>query len=310
MYQVSVIILSYNNLTYLEQAINSVLIQDYANIQLIVSDDCSDFFDVNLVNQYIDKVKKNNIRHFIVSSNEKNMGTVRNLNNALMKATGEIIVPFAADDVLHDSTVISNFVKRFEEDSSLRVLTSQVHLYDVNLENCVGVALSENYINVLLFSDFSRLYGELALNCFIPSGGTAYRRILFDQQGYFDEALRLVEDWPYFLKLTRTKVKIGYGDFISAKHRDNGVSKNTAGALNEQYQTDLIHVIEQEILQNIEFAPVNMQKVIATLCTDKIIYYNIRFNFKKWGTVQKVKYIFENRIFEALIRGIRRSRKR
>ena len=42
---VSVILLSYNNLQFLYNAIDSVLLQNYPRLELIISDDCTEGFD-------------------------------------------------------------------------------------------------------------------------------------------------------------------------------------------------------------------------------------------------------------------------
>ena len=80
---VTVIIFSYNNLKYLRQAIDSVLMQDYEQIQLIVSDDGSAHFDLQAVRQYIERKKRDNIKEYLVRTNGRNLGTVRQLNRAL-----------------------------------------------------------------------------------------------------------------------------------------------------------------------------------------------------------------------------------
>jgi len=76
----TVIILSYNNLQYIEECLQSVLNQDYGYIEIIVSDDCSDNFDMIKIEKHIKDNRKDNIVNFIINRNEKNLGIVRNLN--------------------------------------------------------------------------------------------------------------------------------------------------------------------------------------------------------------------------------------
>ena len=57
---VSIVVLSYQNLDYLNECVLSILNQDYSPIQLIVSDDASDFFDEKALEMFIEENKHDN----------------------------------------------------------------------------------------------------------------------------------------------------------------------------------------------------------------------------------------------------------
>jgi len=97
----TVIILSYNNLQYIEECLQSVLNQDYGYIEIIVSDDCSDNFDMIKIEKHIKDNRKDNIVNFIINRNEKNLGIVRNLNKAIKLATGNYFMNLACDAKIH-----------------------------------------------------------------------------------------------------------------------------------------------------------------------------------------------------------------
>ena len=59
---ISIIILSHKNLQYIKQTINSVLIQDYNNLELIIADDGSYNFDNKKYENYINDKNKGNIK--------------------------------------------------------------------------------------------------------------------------------------------------------------------------------------------------------------------------------------------------------
>lgn len=111
--KVSVIILTYNQMDYLYDAIKSVLNQDYPNIELIVSDDASCNFQKGMLEKFIEENKTDNIKNTIIIVNSSNVGTVKNINGALKKCTGDIIMPLASDDVFYDKTIVSKVVDRF-----------------------------------------------------------------------------------------------------------------------------------------------------------------------------------------------------
>ena len=73
-------ILHYNCEKLLYQTIDSVLMQDYEDIELIIRDDHTPAgFDVEGIRAYIDAHKRENIKRVEVIRGEENVGTVRNL---------------------------------------------------------------------------------------------------------------------------------------------------------------------------------------------------------------------------------------
>ena len=140
----TVIILSYNNLQYIEECLQSVLNQDYKYIEIIVSDDCSDNFDMIKIEKYINDNKKDNIVNFIINRNEKNLGIVRNLNKAIKLSTGDYFMNLACDDKIYDKNVISDIVVSFEKTGRLAI-TGFIEWYNENMEK-----LNRDYpVNIL-----------------------------------------------------------------------------------------------------------------------------------------------------------------
>ncbi len=87
---VSVIITNYNYGHYLEEAIDSVLNQSYANLEIIVVDDGSIDNSKNIINSYGDK---------IISIFKKNGGQASAINAGFAVSQGDIICFLDADDV-------------------------------------------------------------------------------------------------------------------------------------------------------------------------------------------------------------------
>ena len=86
---VTIILLCYNEFRYIYQALDSVFKQDYPNIELIVSDDDSEDFPEEKIQEYIKKHAKKNITSWRINRNMTHMGTVRHLNVVAKMATGE-----------------------------------------------------------------------------------------------------------------------------------------------------------------------------------------------------------------------------
>jgi len=96
---VSIILLYYNQPEYVKTALDSIMNQTYSNIELIFADDASEKINLTEIKKYINNTKKENIVNVKYCVNEKNVGTVRNINNALKYCNGKYIKFFAADEL-------------------------------------------------------------------------------------------------------------------------------------------------------------------------------------------------------------------
>lgn len=92
--KVSVIMPVYNAERFLRQAIDSVLMQSYADFELILVDDCSKDGSYDILCEYENKDKR--VRVF---KNKKNQGVSFTRNFAVSKANGEYIALIDSDDM-------------------------------------------------------------------------------------------------------------------------------------------------------------------------------------------------------------------
>lgn len=249
----SVIILHYNQPRYVMKALDSVLCQEYDNIELVFADDSSTAIDLEKIQTYIEQNKGANIKNVVYSINEENIGTVKTINKAVKKCSGEYILFFAADDALCNSSVISNFKNAFDKtNENVYMISSQCYMMDVNLEKKL-----DNFVRPTAAANFNKMsaaeqYQVFCKNCFLAIGATAMRRDMFEKFGYFNEEYKFVEDWSYFLHLTRNGGLIKYMDFEGLLHRDGGVSHYVdEGELPPHvmaYKYDMLKIFENEII--------------------------------------------------------------
>lgn len=246
----TVCVTHYKQMKYIYNALDSVFKQNYSNIELLVADDGSEDFDKKAVEKYIKDNKKENIKKVKVLTNEKNVGTVKNLNNAIKNSTGNYITFFAADDELSNENVISNYHDSFTKYDKY-VITAQAYLYDKYLLKNEGPAVdTKKALKYNTMKPISVFY-YIAKSCFYASGATAYRKNIFDKIGLFDERYLLVEDWSYFLRLLKNDIQIFFVDFPALNHRDGGVShtaKITPTVV--KYNEDILKIYETELLND------------------------------------------------------------
>lgn len=248
----SVIILHYNQPQYVKTALDSVFSQNYENIEIIFADDASKAIETEDLKNYCQKNKKENIKNIKWQINEKNLGTVKSLNKAIDKAEGDYILFFAADDALFDENVLSNFAKEFESASQdTYMVSSQCYMMDESLKNLIN-----KFVDVSEGMEFNKLsaieqYRVFAKKCFLAIGATAMRKQMFENFGKFSEIYKLVEDWSYFLKLTREGGKIKFANFNGLLHRNGGVSHtNPTDKVPPHiiaYRYDIVKILENEV---------------------------------------------------------------
>jgi len=93
---VSVLMTAYNREKYITEAIESVLASTYANIELIIVDDCSTDRTVELAKRYGERDDR--VRVFV---NEENLGDYPNRNKAASYANGKYLKYVDADDLIY-----------------------------------------------------------------------------------------------------------------------------------------------------------------------------------------------------------------
>ena len=238
----SVIVLMYNNSEYLTECLESILIQKYYQIEIIVVDDGSKSFDLEGINSYLEKNKKENLFNYIVYQNEKNLGTVKSANGAIKKTTGKYIKLLAADDALYDENSLTNAAETLQKSPS-GIITGDVMNCDADL-NPISKYRNNlpRTLNELKPMDVFR---RLCVHNDIVAGGVFFSKSFFDQYGYFDESYRLMEDWPTWLKATQRGCRFLYSPFYSIRYRSNG---GIGTSVNPVYMADKERVLREIII--------------------------------------------------------------
>ena len=104
--KVSIITSCYNRAATIRSAIESVLAQDYNDIEFIVVDGSSTDGSLDIIREYVDRIS------IIIS--EADHGMYEAINKGIRVATGEIIGLLHSDDFFYDNGVIGRIVKRIK----------------------------------------------------------------------------------------------------------------------------------------------------------------------------------------------------
>lgn len=104
--RVSIITSCYNRAATIRSAIESVLAQDYNEIEFIVVDGSSTDGSLDIIREYADRIS------IIIS--EPDHGMYEAINKGIRVATGEIIGLLHSDDFFYDNGVIGRIVERMK----------------------------------------------------------------------------------------------------------------------------------------------------------------------------------------------------
>lgn len=309
--QISVIIPTCNQLQTIYQTIDSVLAQDYNHIQILVVDDATSNFNVNDIEKYVIEHQKGNIESVGIYTNERNLGTVKNMNRAFQYVTGEFLTFLAGDDVFYDNKVLSNYVLAFTESENADVIVSQVKMCNSDISDEGYDYLNYNQIEVLKRGDNREIFSYLCGGCFIPAIGCAYRVQSFGMQPWFDEGYYYVEDWPFHLKQVRNGKKYMAYDWVSTRHRDGGVShvkKSKKEEYTDKYHMDLIRTIRNEIFPYYEYALEQYQNRVFHDARDRLLISEYRLEISSLSLKKKCGWFMARpELVGTIFRGIARK---
>lgn len=265
----TIAVISYNNSSFLPNLLDSIIAQNYGNIELIVSDDCSDCFDEQSVERYIKARNTGNLRRVVVHRQLENLGTVGNANWCFRESKGDLFYLVAADDWLYDENVVRRFCDTAEADSGSSSFFSgqTLKVKDESLDNPKAWA-SEADIARIEQGQSDDLYSALCAKTIVPTTSTVIRRELLEANDGYDASYRLIEDAPLFLKSAREGAGFCWiPDFVAAYHRAGGVchsGNNVQSVSYRIYVRDRMRLFSEEVFAHADMClHVDIKKMLA-----------------------------------------------
>ncbi|HEY9075641.1 MAG TPA: glycosyltransferase family 2 protein [Anaerolineaceae bacterium] len=204
----SVITPSYNQAQYLEQTIQSVLNQDYPNLEYLVIDGASTDSSLEIIRKYADRLA------FWVS--EKDHGQAEAINKGLARARGEYIAWINSDDYYLPGALHSA-ARAFEQNPRCGMVFS----------NLLAVNGAGEPINIIRYGNYT--LDDLMQFNMLGQPAVFMRRSFLERAGYLDQKLHYMLDHHLWLRLAQ-QAPMRYFDQVWAAARYHTSAKNVSQA--------------------------------------------------------------------------------
>ncbi|MCI8650794.1 MAG: glycosyltransferase [Anaerotruncus sp.] len=296
----SVIVLTYMQRHLLEPCIDSILIQDYPNIEIIISDDCSADFNPDEVRSYILNRRGRNIRNIIVVKQTENVGTSKNARLGIQLASGVFFKLHAGDDMLYSQSVLSMMAKYLKKPSvNIIAARSRACQHDGTMTEEVYPAYDA--ISKMMDANAQEQFEMMATQSwgeYINAPAVFWRRDFYEKIGGFDPKYKYTEDWPMWLKITKAGYRITSVNELSTIYRYGGISNDQSdinASLGKEHYDECIRMLEEEALPVFQQ---KHQKMKGLRCKQAIWCIQARIicetQWNHWSVLQKVIWKCQN----------------
>ncbi len=203
---ISIIIPCYNNANYLAEAINSVLEQNYQNIEIIVVDDGSKDNPKNITDNYP------SIKYFF----QTNKGPSAARNTGIKHSRGQFLVFLDADDRLLKDALSINLNYLIENKKAAFVSGAYIFFYQKENKSWeMKREIDTDHYRHLLEGNYIGIHSSVM-----------YQRWIFDDF-CFDEKLKGSEDYDLFLKIARKHSILHHTELVAFyRVHDTNVTSN------------------------------------------------------------------------------------
>lgn len=246
---ISIIVVSYNSEKTILETLRSIEEQTYKNIEVIICDDFSKDKTVEICKKWKEKIEEK-IKNIQILTSPRNEGIAKNINKGLKIVKGEWIKVIAADDILLDTCIEDNlnFVK---QNSKIKICFSKTKTFNLILKN-----EGQEYPNIVnekyMFLSAEEQYRRLKGGNFLPAPSSFINKEVFQKYGLFDERISMIEDYPYWLKLTSKGEKLYYFPKITVFYRiGEGISTSNTQIINNNFFISYKKIYQYYLKENI-----------------------------------------------------------
>lgn len=191
---ISVITPSYNQGQYIEATIQSVLNQNYSNIEYIVVDGGSTDGTIEILNKYEGQLKW---------ISEKDHGPEDAVNKGFDMAQGDFFAWLASDDI-YEADAVSKVMDVFDKQPDVALVYGRCQYIDRN-GDVIGECPTEPFN-----------YDYLAVYNIIAQPSAFFRRSIYEATGGISLKLQQASDYDLWIRLTKNRKVIYLSEYLSS----------------------------------------------------------------------------------------------
>lgn len=250
---VSLCIIAYKQEGYIQEALQSAALQDYENLEIIVSDDNSPDRTFEIAKSFAKDYR--GPHKIILNRNNQNLRIVGNLNKAISLAHGDYLVFLAGDDISAPNRVSSSvelierlgvsslcfnmrlidskssFIGNYHEDDSLEVVYTLEDYLKGSFRSCGASRITKR--------ELFDLFGMIEPTCPTEDSVLNLRAFLSTGLGY------------------SSKIKVDYRwDGTNSSSPANILDKFDPQLIYDQYKRDLDTALEKKLINEAQYIAV------------------------------------------------------
>lgn len=285
--KISLLLLTYNQENFIEEAVRGILSQDYSPLQIVISDDYSSDRTFSIIEAIMKDYDGPNI--VVLNRNDTNLGFVPHINEAFSKlVNGDIIILAAGDDISLPNrvSVTMEYFKRYE---NAYAISFPLEIID---KNSVVIEKQKNKKKSLYTLDTKYI---LSPNFMVGGGALAVRREVINEFGVLNSNCP-TEDSTFRLRalllgsvIKGTSVCVRYRRHINGISSSQNLYKLKTELIAEQYKTDIEIAFKKKLINDkkrkILLRKVNIYKKTRTydeqISISSSIHYQLFLKFKK-----------------------------
>ena len=280
--KISIVTINFNNFEGLKRTLDSVAEQSYRDIEHIIIDGCSTDGSVDAIKEYVSANPNKDpfFKHTIKWVSEKDNGIYNAMNKGLKKANGAYVQILNSGDVFAAPDVVERMIAEIEKAEYPELLYGNMIKKDYATGKIVGKSREVEYS--------LRQYFVSTMNhdcCYI-------RRDVYEKYGLYDENLKIVSDWKWFLQaIGLGNVRPVYVDIDVTIFDCSGISETNLELRNKERRQVLEEVLPPAILADYEKHAFEMEQMkrLRRHHLYGVVYFveRVLFKMEKWHILKR-----------------------
>lgn len=262
--RISIVTPSYNQGQFLEEAIRSILLQGYPNLEYILIDGNSNDNSIEIIKKYE--------QYFSYWVSEPDKGPTDAISKGWQRASGDILAYLNSDDG-YLPNALATIALAFQQNQGVRIICGNE--LKINKEGFIVGKSDIKEVNYLSL---------LNLN-FIPQPATFIKREVLELSGSIDSKIKYIFDFELWLRVSRSEPVQCIPNLLAFTR----LHKNTITLTRRpEIGRELVSVIEREIINHPSLTELEAQQILF-----KVNHLAMSLHLEGKKNIEAAKYALE-----------------